>query len=578
MKRFVSVLIAILLSVVTYSQSSVEITQKEINRSLRLSIDIPLSYLTDSNYDSQLQSIKEKVLKYNIDEICTGGGFIYNCIDFSDFPLIKPICNQEVVDKLRSELQWFKKNGIKKITLLMREPELNVKSATGEISFLQLYPESKFLDNGLLWKFLEKRTYSLFQLLPEADALSFHLWESPLLGDMNYFSELKWKKDPNWHLGSNQYYSQADYLTEMIESYSRGANKAGKEISVFSFCHYPYQEKLLIESFKELEKRNTPMAMVHKSQPGDWCPYRGPNNVMLNTHSKSMMLFDGVGEYWGVSRMPYCFPEEIQYRLLNALDNNNNIKSLGMRVFWSFNFPEMQTLFDNYNEINFFALYKFAEDPTTPVEKIWKEWANMKFGEKAAPKIIEALKRTDDIGKKIYYFKGIWVHEHSKIARLEYMEAQVLHTGKAMLIWYPDNIIDNGLIKEFMYHPTEEIIRIAVNDRKDALRMCNQSIQDIESVKNWLQKNEYQKLIGQFNVQKKFIEVSIFHIEAYLRYIIYKNDPSRENYNKLQPVLASLEELSKVIDSLYGKSESLLEGDRILNYVNEIRLAIKKFN
>jgi hypothetical protein len=312
--------------------------------------------------------------------------------------------------------------------------------------------------------------------------------------------------------------------------------------------------------------------MIHKSQSGDWDPYRGPNNVMLNTHSKSMILFDGVGEYWGGSRIPYCFPEEIQYRLINALNNNLHIESLGMRVFDYF---DNGTLFDNYNEINFFALCKYAENPSTPTEGIWNEWAVIKFGEKAAPKVVEALKRTDDIGKKIYYFKGIWVQQHSLIASLDYMEAQVLHTGKAMLKWYPDNISDNALIEEFMNHPSEEIIQIAVNDRKEALEMCNQSIQDVESVKDWLQKREYQKLIGQLRVQKKYIEVCIYHIEAYLRYIIYKNNPDKKNCNKLLPILSNLEELAKEINGLYNGNERLLSGERITDYVNSIKAAIK---
>ena len=114
-----------------------------------------------------------------------------------------------------------------------------------------------------------------------------------------------------------------------------------------------------------------------------------------------------------------------------------------------------------------------------------------------------------------------------------------------------------------MYHPTEEIIQIAVNERKDALEMCNESIHDIESVKNLLQKIEYQRLIGQLYVQKKFVEISISHIEAYLRYMIWKNDPCPEKYNKIQPVLLNLESLAKEINSLYGNSERLLSSERI---------------
>jgi hypothetical protein len=573
LKRSVSLFIIVILCGNIYSQIPVEKTQKENHcKPLKMCIEIPAKFLTDSNYFNLLRLTKEEVLKYNIDEIRVGGNY-YDCIKVADFPLVKIFDRQELINRLRSELQWFKNQGLK-ITLYMGGEPLftcNVRSSPEANSFFDLYPEAKFLDNGMFWKFLEERTYLLFRLIPEADALSFHLWETPLLDDLNYFTGLRWQKDSGWYLGSNQYFSQADYLTEMIAAYSRGANKAGKGMSVLSFCHYPHQEKLLIESFTELEKRNTPMTFIHKSQPGDWDPYRGPNNVMLNTHGKSMILFDGVGEYWGGSRIPYCFPEEIQYRLLNALENNKNIESLGMRVFDYF---DDGTLFANYNEINFIALTRFAENPQTPVEDIWKEWADMRFGEKAAPKIIAALKRTDDIGKKIYYFKGIWVQQHSQIASLEYLEAQVLHTGRAMITWYPDNILDNGLIKDFMYNPTEETIQVAVNDRKDALNMCIQSIQDVESVKNWLQEHEYRKLIDQLNVQEEFVKVTIFHIEAYLRYKIYKNDRTQENYNKLLPVLAKLEELAKEINVIYKGNERLLSGNRILNYVNEIKNAI----
>ena len=432
MKKQIFPFTVLILAICFYSRSSVAITLEAKNsKSLKLCIEIPVKYLTDSSYSGHLQLTKENILKYNINEIRVGGNY-YDCISMPDFPLIKTFDRHELINKLRTELQWFKKNGLKISLYMGGEPSFicNVRSYPEANFFLDLYPEAKYLDNGMLWKFLEERTYLLFQMIPEADAISFHLWETAILDDLNYFTGIRWQKDNNWYLGQNQYYSQADYITEMIAAYSRGADKAGKELSVMSFCHYPHQENLLIESFTDLEKRNTPMSMIHKSQPGDWDPYRGPNNVMLKTNSKSMILFDGVGEYWGGSRIPYCFPEEIKYRLNNALENNKNIESVGMRVFDYF---DDGTLFDNYNEINFFALYKYTINPQTPYDEIWKEWAVMKFGNKAAPSIIEALKRTDDIGKKVYYFKGIWVQQHSQIADLAYMEAQVLHTGRAML-------------------------------------------------------------------------------------------------------------------------------------------------
>jgi hypothetical protein len=355
----------------------------------------------------------------------------------------------------------------------------------------------------------------------------------------------------------------------MVAAYSRGATKAGKEISVLSFCHYPHQENLMIESFKELEKNDIPMLLVHKSQPGDWDPYRGPNNVMLHTSSRGMMLFDGVGEYWGGSRIPYCFPEEIQYRLKHALQNNRNLYSVAVRVF---DFFDYGTLFGNYNEVNFYAVSRLVENPSASTEHIWQEWAGKKFGKEAAPQMIEILKRSDEIGKLVYYFNGIWVQQHSLIAELNYMKAQVLHTGRAMLDWYPDRLIENGMIQEFMFRPNETLIQEAVGRREYALHLCNQSIRDAKSTEKWLSRDEYLKLTRQLEVQRKFAEVSKSHIEAYLRYVICQNDPgNQENIKRLILVLASLDKLAKEIDETWQEKERLLSGKRIRGFVNDVK-------
>ena len=284
-----------------------------------------------------------------------------------------------------------------------------------------------------------------------------------------------------------------------------------------------------------------------------------------------MILYDGCGEYWGRSRIPYCYPEEIQTRLIHALENNHSINSVGMRAYWG----EVQTVFGNYNEINFFALAELSKNPTISIEEVWNKWAVNRFGEKAAPTIIKALKRTDDIGNNVYYFKGVWVQEHSCIACLDYMKAQVLHTGKAMLNWYPDDIMENMWISDFMHQPNETIIDMALSDREQAMAWCDQSIEDVNSVKDDLTKAEYDKLSGQFQVFKKFIEVSIPHIEAYLRYKIYLNDRQDLNYKKLQKPLEQLEILASEIDQVYGNDEFLLSGKIIQQFVEDIRTEIQ---
>ena len=143
--------------------------------------------------------------------------------------------------------------------------------------------------------------------------------------------------------------------------------------------------------------------------------------------------------------------------------------------------------------------------------------AERRFGKQAAPKMIEALRRTDRIGKLTFYFRGVWVQQHSRIADLPYMEAQVLHTGRSMIEWGPQNIENNRLIDEFMYHPCEHTIRVAVADRREALspepafpRRCRIGRRRFCRRPNtaWPSINS--------PCRAHFVETSIPHVEAFL--------------------------------------------------------------
>ncbi|WP_047245498.1 hypothetical protein [Maribacter thermophilus] len=548
--------------------------QTKEEKKYNLAIGFRLGLLMDPALEGYFEMTKKKILEYDVDEVRIYGGgnaITYKYLDIEGFPEIDKKGNPEELAKYKKGLKWFKDHGIR-ITLSGGEPSLPGMDyySNDENSFFNLYPEAKYLDNGLLWKFYEERTYALFKTFPEVDATDFFLWETPILDDLNYFPGIKWQKPITWHKGENQYYSQADYLTEFMAAVIKGANRAGKDFSILTFSHYPYQENLLLEALKELERRNESFLMVHKSQPGDWDPYKGPNNIMMRTQTKASILFDGVGEYWGRSLVPYCFPEEIQTRVQHAIEHNKSIKTLAMRTYWEDN----QTLFNNFNEINLYALARFTKDPYVNVEDVWKDWATEKFGEAAAPTMIKVLKRTNDIGNLVYYFKGVWVQEHSRIASLDYMTGQVLHTGKSIMKWNPDDIKNNALIEAFVYNPTEEIIHMAIADRKEALAMCQKSISDVASIKKSLSKEAYQKINGELLLMEDFIKISMPHIEAYLRYVINRDRPTKENLVSLTKSLNGLKELAHTMDKKYGTENYLVSGDRIMNFVSDIEKRI----
>lgn len=567
-------IVCLILGLIIWQGSAVAQSSGENTQRLNLAVGFRLGLLMDPNLAESFELTKKKIIEYGIDEVRIYGGnaITYKYLDIEGFPEVKQTGNAEELELFRRGLRWFEDNNVR-VTLSGGEPSLPGISyyPDGKTqSFFDLYPEAKYLDSGILWKFYEERTYAIFKKFPEVDATDFFLWETPILDDLNYFTGIKWQKSLAWHKGTNQYYSHADYLTEFMSAVTRGANRAGKDFSIMTFSHYPHQERLLLESLTEIEKRKVPLRMVHKSQPGDWDPYKGPNNIMMQTNGPASMLFDGLGEYWGRGLIPYCFPEEIQSRLQHALKHNQNIHTLAMRTFWE----NDQKLFDHYNEINLFSLSRSAEKPDADVEQIWLDWASGRFGEKAAPKVIEALKRTDDIGKLVYYYRGIWVQEHSQMANLDYMTAQVLHTGRAMLEWSPENKEDNALIEAFMYRPTEEIIESAVRDRKKAIALSEASVADVNSVKDELATAEYERLIFELELQKQFSQLSELHIETYLRYIIQRDNPNTKNGELLEERLVAMENMAASIDKIYGYDNFIVSGGRIRKFIGDIRAGL----
>jgi hypothetical protein len=528
---------------------------------MRLCVQVGGGALNNPAATAQLDRVADE---YGVGEVNFHGanGPVDRLINVPDFPKVDRPVDQAAVAKLRGQIAHFKRRGLK-VTISGAEPIL-------PDGFFDKYPEARDVSNGLLWKYFENRTAEVFRRLPELDCIEFHLWEVPLVNDSNYFRELYWADFTHTIRDAKQYYSPADYLTQLMLAFSRGAQSQRKQSMVLTFSHYPWQEKLLIEALQQID-RDVPLLLSHKSQPGDWDPFRGRNNVMVAVPDReAMMLFDGIGEYWGQAGMPYCFPEEIQSRLQDALRHNHGIDCLGMRVQWELG----NMVFGTFNEVNFYALAQLAKDPYLPIDHVWQEWAERRFGKQAAPRMIEALRRSDQIGKLTFYFRGMWVQRHSRIADLPYLEAQVLHTGRSLIQWCPQNIEDNRLIDEFMYHPSEHTIRIAVADRREALRLNRLSLDDVESVKAVLPAAEYRLAVDQFTLQRQFVETSIPHIEAFLRYWIQRRRPSAENLAKLDATLGALESKADEVQRLYEERRPLFTAQSIRRFVQQVREAV----
>ena len=282
-----------------------------------------------------------------------------------------------------------------------------------------------------------------------------------------------------------------------------------------TFSHLPFQQQIVIDALKNRD-RNYPFLLDHKCTPGDWMPFKPANIIMQTiTDMPAQLQFDGLGEKWGRSTMPYCYPEEIQARVQHTLSYNHNINTLSMRVSW-----DDRHLFGKPNEINFYALAKLAEDPFTPIEQIWKGCAVERFGEKSAEKVISALKRTDKIGQKIFFVEGMWLYGHTTFSSLNYLESHVISYAKCNADLKPWDIMGNYRMNELLNYPREKVINDVMDDRNEALQLNALSLQDIEDAKKTLKPEDYQMLKEQLTRQRDMARASKLQLEFFFRYRI----------------------------------------------------------
>ena len=108
-----------------------------------------------------------------------------------------------------------------------------------------------------------------------------------------------------------------------------------------------------------------------------------------------------------------------------------------------------------------------------------------------------------------------------------------------------------------------------------ALRLNGLSLEDMERVKADLPPAEYEKLRRQLTLQRHFVEASLPHMEAFLRYRLAKKGAGgAENRQRLEAALRAIEEKAREVEQVYGESEPFLTAAALRRYAAEIRKAV----
>lgn len=335
------------------------------------------------------------------------------------------------------------------------------------------------LNDTATWLWLRERYRTLFQVLPEIDGVILTLTETRYRVD-----------DDNEILSS---LLPAERLAKAINTIYEVCREFGKSLYVRTFTWVPKGLTWMVEALRHVPDE---VRVMSKEAWGDWFQY-SPYNPFIGImgNHPQIMEFDLWGEYAGNSHLPWCYPDYMKDRLRDGL-KKGIVGAVG-RVHNLDRVPREYhgASFSTPSEFNIYALSRLLDNPETEVEEIWQQWTSERFGDRAAPYVISALKRTNDIVQKTFFLSGfVFLSDrHPTFMKAETRE----HIGFGVRFhsqWNPAL----KLLGEPLLHPTEETVIRVTHEKDEAFSLCQKSLSDLEKARAFLKEPDYVALKRSF--------------------------------------------------------------------------------
>lgn len=143
-----------------------------------------------------------------------------------------------------------------------------------------------------------------------------------------------------------------------------------------------------------------PIFYAHKDQDHQERPY--------------IVEFQIYGEYRGGTEFP-CAVVDRWGEVAPLLTRKNYVGSMGI-----FTFHDRSCWDHPLNLVNWYAWGRYAWNPDTPPDEIYRDWATMTFGAEAADAVVDICRKTYQASTKLMFFKGVMTQNHSKLPTIDY--------------------------------------------------------------------------------------------------------------------------------------------------------------
>lgn len=397
------------------------------------------------------------------------------------------------------------------------------------------------------WRWMGSRYEKLLELLPEVDGVVVTLTETrvPIDDDNLVISPL----DPS------------ERFVRMAKEIYNVMHPRGKDVILRTFTWIPEDYDWMLDAFREIPEE---IIIMSKVNWGDW--YQNfPSNPFIGKVAphRQIVEYDLAGQYHGDLYVPWVCAEFLQQEIRYA--RSQNAAGIIGRVDWSGH------AYGSANEFSAVAFAALAKNPEVDLDALWMQWATGKYGPDAAPHIVSALKRTNEIANRLFFTLDFKAFQYScRLRSLSYMDgSRVMHARFCRDVqgrWKPELIP----AAEEQINPTMKTLWKTVQEKKQAIRLIDASIRDIEKAEPHLTETDYGYFSAAFRNERIIAEAWRWIHEAYYRYLFQRQGDK----NQREPLLRSLDEIDKIadeIDRFYDDSLVLLTPLTLHNFAADIR-------
>jgi hypothetical protein len=456
---------------------------------------------------------------------------------------------------------------VRQAATLARRHHLQVDVWTHELSGI---PKDRFRDekgrpvlSPELWQWVREKYDRFFRLVPGCDGLvltfaetQYSVYTDKVVSDL----------------------TRPQRVARLIEVMSEACAAHGKLLIVRTFVYEPAEIGFMHEALSALSgSRGRPgnIVIMTKCVPHDWTPFYPFDPLLGNVAGFPQVVEIDLGqEFTGLSRILHCEPGYVKY-VMDYARGNGVIG--GVARVERLNNHALGTP----NEVNIHAFSRLLHDPAPSAEALWTEWATTRYGPRAAPPVIRALRRTFDVTNLTYFPLEQWVTNHSLEPTWRYAYGHITERQNAKWIPSPRQLA----ARDELLHPDGDTL-IKINHEKDlARRLADLSLADLEEARPALVDADYRELRHYLEFGRDVVEVFRAHNLAMFTQLCLEGRKAGGNAgaeelaslrSAVERQIRVLEELAGVMEQRYGKDVYPGTPRRLRDFATEVRARLQK--